>query len=135
MKNLFIAVVCVLAMALAGSSSAQEHRGGHNGGGHGPGWAIHQLDLTDEQKNELACETPGQGRELRDNLAAERRKLNDMIRDKATPDDAIYSQFERVKGAQAEFDFHRLQKMLKARSVLTEEQMEKLLSFQKGEGR
>lgn len=130
---LLAALICLLPSPGLGQEGGG--KGMHGGMGRGPGWALRQLDLSEAQKQALACETPGEGREMRQAMQLERKKLNQMIRDKNVPDDAIYAQLDAVNKARAAWDQRRLQKMLKARSVLTDEQMEKLLTLQEEGGR
>ena len=133
-------VICISVFSVTSNSAAQPFGGpgsrmgrgaGHGGMGHGPGWALRQLDLSPEQQEQLSCETPGQGRELKDALAVERSKLNDMIRDKNIPDDQIHIQLDTVNQKLADWSRFRLEKMLKVRKVLSEAQMQKLLELQR----
>ena len=118
-------------------ASAQPLGGGHGQGqgmgrgmGQGPGWAMQQLDLSAEQQKELACDAPGQGRELKEAYFQERKSLNEMIRNRTVSDSEIYLQLDRVNQKFAEWNTFRLQKMLKARNVLTDAQLQKLTELQ-----
>ena len=45
------------------------------------GRLVRELNLTTEQQDQLACDAPGRGRELREAVSGERDRLNQMLRD------------------------------------------------------
>ena len=104
------------------------------GGGYGRGRMLSELGLNAEQTEQLACEEPGRGMQLRVEYDRERKILNDLLRDRSVPDQGINDQLEKVNSSFAEWNRFRLSRMLKARSVLTAEQMEKLLKIQEEGG-
>ena len=130
---LSVGLICLMESV----ASAQPMGGGPGRGqgmgrgmGRGPGWALQQLDLSPEQQKDLACDAPGQGREMKDAYLEERKILNDMIRNRAVSDSDIYTQLDKVNQKFAEWNTFRLQRMLKARSVLSDAQLEKLTELQ-----
>ena len=142
LNGLFIIIALFISLMSSPLYLSAQPFGGHGMGqgmgrgmGHGPGWALKQLDLSSEQQEQLACDTAGQGREMKDALARERLKLNDMIRDKSIPEEQIFTQLDKVDHALSDWNHFRLQKMLKARSVLTEAQLKKLIELQEDSGR
>jgi Spy/CpxP family protein refolding chaperone len=102
--------------------------------GHGSGLGKERLavmlGLSEEQKDQLTCDTPGQGREIAAALQTERNKLTEMIRSKDTAEDAIRVQLDKLNQLQAQWNSHRLEKMLRARKVLTPAQLQMLLELQ-----
>ncbi|NMC62167.1 MAG: hypothetical protein GYA55_03270 [SAR324 cluster bacterium] len=140
MKKALISSIIVLigfVLIFPVCSNAQG-REGHGGGfgkgnwrGHGQGWILGKLDLSPEQQEKLACEKPGQGKEIKEKLRNERELLNSMIRDKTIPDEEIKLQMNKVNQTLGELNNFRLQRMLKVRSILTEEQLQKLRTLSK----
>ncbi|MDC0357789.1 hypothetical protein OAO01_03160 [Oligoflexia bacterium] len=106
-------------------------QGAHGQGGLGSGLSqaqlVQQLNLTLEQEEKLHCETPFQGRALGRTLWEEREKLNALIRDKQFSKEEIIEQMHTVNELVADFNSHRLERILTARDVLTEEQFKQFL--------
>lgn len=102
--------------------------------GHGRA-VIERLNLTPEQINELRCEKSGSGREHWERLEQERELLNSLLRDKDVNNEAITTQLEVVLERQAAIARHRLQRLLKARAVLNDEQLENLLAWHEQAGK
>ncbi|MCC6933877.1 MAG: periplasmic heavy metal sensor [Deltaproteobacteria bacterium] len=122
----------VLAILVAGNSQAQPFAGRHHRG-FGSQRMAAELNLRAEQKQALKCETPGQGREIRQEYFQERSKLNDLLRARSSSDAEILQQVETVNKLQAKWNKLRVEKIIKARQVLTPEQMEKLLNINQQE--
>jgi Spy/CpxP family protein refolding chaperone len=99
------------------------------GSGHGKEELVETLGLSQEQKEQLECETPQQGRELMQEVMRAKKKLNDLMRDPATPKHEIYSQFDRVQEAIQNFHTHKLEKILLIRDVLRPDQLKTFLSL------
>lgn len=108
-------------------ASAEAEEEGHGLGlAAGPGIA-QKLALSDKQQEQLRnCSTPGEGRKLMMRWVKEREVLNQMVRQKEESEEVVFKQFEVVINAYRAFNLFRLEKMLKAREVLTEEQLETL---------
>jgi Spy/CpxP family protein refolding chaperone len=85
-----------------------------------------KLGITQEQRKQLACDTPGRGRQLRDQLMEENKTLNSMIFDKSKSEEQIRAQMDRVNTLEAERNINRLHRMLRARNVLTDSQLSEL---------
>ena len=128
MKAILIVVFLTCFFCAAGTTAAQPRQG--MGSGLRFGRLAQELDLSDEQKKALVCDTPGQGREIRDNLLFERTELNRMLRDRSVPEDVVREQMEKVNRLQAAWNNYRFERLLQARKVLTPSQLEKLLSLQ-----
>lgn len=102
--------------------------------GRGPGWMLKQLDLSPEQIKALNCETPGAGRNLRDEMMTERQELNRLLRNRSSSESEILAQHEKTEKKLAQWNAFRLQRMLKARSILSEEQFDKMLELRRQPG-
>ena len=126
-------IVCLAVMSglFAAQGVAQPSPGDGQGLGMGRGRArlVEELGLSPEQRRELACATPGQGREQRDAMIQEREKLNQMIRDRGVSDEDIYRQLDKVNQTQANWNTQRIERLLKARKVLDDEQLNRLLDM------
>ena len=129
LRSCYLGVCAMLFLVLAAAAAAQPMPG--HGGGYGKLRLAETLGLTAEQREQLACATPGRGRDLKFALFEEREKLNSMVRDKGVVDEAIVEQLKKVNALQAEFNSHRLEQLLIARRVLTDTQLQKLLELQR----
>ena len=87
------------------------------------------LGLSADQLNALAGGDHGGWREMKQELAAEREKLNAMLRDRSRADDEIRSQLAKVEELERRWNARRLEKMLRARKILTDQQMKRLLEL------
>jgi Spy/CpxP family protein refolding chaperone len=125
MRNYSFLIIIVLIFFPGILSAQPDHTPGFGFGRQ----LMQQLNLSPEQVNDLTCETPGQGRKLKDEMHTERTRLNAMIRDKAVADADIQNQLEIVNDLQASLNRHRLKKMLQARQILTADQLNKLLEL------
>lgn len=118
----------IISLLLTGPVYAQPGQGlGLEAGGA----VAEQINLTAEQTEALKCDNPGQGRVLKEKILREKEILNESIRDKEVSDEEILSQLEIINELQAQFNRFKLEKILRARKVLTEEQLEKLAELKK----
>jgi len=124
MKNLAKVGVIFLTLLVSQTGQAQQVAGA--GPGFGQGRFARELGLTPEQMQELALENPGERWQQRRAWFAEKQKLHAMLRDKTVSEKDIVEQFEKVNSQKSGFEQMRLKKMLRAREILNEEQLQKL---------
>ena len=100
-------------------------------GGMGPGRQrfFKELNLSEEQKKQLANEEPGKGQEMMQELFNEREKLDGLLKDKTAPEEAIYAQLSRMNDVRARMSRFHVERMLKLRKILTDEQYKKMLEM------
>ena len=128
MKNLTKFGVIFLTLLLALNTTYARDR--HKGRG-GNGKILKQLNLTDKQKAELRAfrkETKKEDKKaLRDKIKAARERMKAAFTSTASDSEllAIHGEIKSLRGQMAEMKF---KKMLKMRSILTQEQR---VQFQK----
>jgi len=116
-------------LSLAGWAQAQGWRGEHMGGGAGLGWALHDLNLTHDQKLKIAEILTRHRDELRpkmQRMAESRRAMMELMTGESVDSAKLSVSVDESAAAGKELALALAAVHLEARAVLTPEQLTQL---------
>jgi Spy/CpxP family protein refolding chaperone len=129
-RRVLLAAVCVSALAILPASAGQDHNEGGKGEGFHHGGMFSELNLTQEQKEKLKSLHQDM-KQQRETMFEKMKNLRQQIKDeimKDTPNQQLLGQLaDQSAQLHKEMTMQRFNHLLQMKSVLTKEQLEKLL--------